>query len=76
MGVAKKTIRGLGDYEPLEILGILDRTQAGKGTHTGNLCQKSKGTVEVKQEPAKVGGRTIYRTLSLEGTPLHIGTKR
>jgi hypothetical protein len=46
-GVAKKA-KGLDDYEPYEILGILYRTQTGKGTHTGILCQKSTGTTEVK----------------------------
>jgi hypothetical protein len=34
------------------------------------LCQKNKGSVEIKERPIKMDSRTIYRTLSSKGTPL------
>jgi hypothetical protein len=39
-------------------------TTEGKGTYTRALCQKNEGSVDIKQRPTKMGGRTAYRTLS------------
>jgi hypothetical protein len=50
-------------------LGIRNWTQTGKGTWTRALWQKNEGSVEIKQRPIKMGGRTIYRTLSPKRTP-------
>jgi hypothetical protein len=36
----------------------------GKATYTRALCQKNEGSVEIKQRPVKIGGRTVYRTLT------------
>jgi hypothetical protein len=52
------------------LLGVLNRTQRGKGILTRTLCQKNQGTVKSKQMPVTVGDRTAYRTLSSERTPL------
>jgi hypothetical protein len=39
-------------------------SSTGQGTYTRALCQKNEGSVEIKQRPIKMGGRTLYRTLS------------
>jgi hypothetical protein len=44
--------------------GIHNWTQTGKRTYIMALCHKNKGSVEIKQTPTKMGGRTTYRTLS------------
>jgi hypothetical protein len=54
-------------------VGFLNRTQIGKGIPTRSFCQKNQRTVQTKQKPVKVGGRTTYRTLSPESTPLQNG---
>jgi hypothetical protein len=41
----------------------------GKGTHTRALCQKNEGSVEIKQRPIKISGRTIYMSLPPKMTP-------
>jgi hypothetical protein len=38
--------------------------QIGKGTYTRAFYQKNEGSVEAKQRPIKIGGRTIYNTWS------------
>jgi hypothetical protein len=48
----------------------------GKGTHTSALCQKKEGSVEIKQRPIEIGGKTIYRTLSPKRTPFQTGIDR
>jgi hypothetical protein len=55
-------------------LGIHNWTQTGKGSYIRALYQKNEGTVEIKQMPIKMGGRTICRTLSPEITPIKTGT--
>jgi hypothetical protein len=50
-------------------LGNISFMQTNKGTYSRALCQKNDGFVKIKQRPIKMGGRTIYRTLSLKGTP-------
>jgi hypothetical protein len=50
-------------------MGIHNWTQTGKGTYNRALCQKNEGSVEVKQRQIKMGGRTIYRTLSPKRAP-------
>jgi hypothetical protein len=45
-----------------KILGILNRTQTGKGIPTRTLCQKDQGTVETKQKPVAMGDRTTHGT--------------
>jgi hypothetical protein len=44
-----------------------------KGTYIRTVCQKNKGSVEIKLRPITVDSRTIYRTLSSKGTPFQIG---
>jgi hypothetical protein len=48
----------------------------GKGTYTRALCQKNEGSVEIKQRPIKMEGRTIYRTLSPKRRPFQIAIDR
>jgi hypothetical protein len=50
--------------------------KTGKRTYTGFLCQKNEGSAEIKQRPTKMGGRTIYRTLSPKRTPFQTGIDR
>jgi hypothetical protein len=47
--------------------------KTGKQTYMRALCQKNKGSVEIKQRSIKMDGRTIYRTLSPKGTPFQTG---
>jgi hypothetical protein len=44
-------------------LGIHNWTQISKGSYIWALCQKNEGSVEIKQRPIKMGGRTTYWTL-------------
>jgi hypothetical protein len=53
--------------------GIHNWTQTDKGTYIRALCQKNEGSVEVKQRPIKMDGRTIRRTLSPKRTLLKLG---
>jgi hypothetical protein len=48
----------------------------GKGTYTRALSQKNRGSVEAKQRPVKMGGRTTYKTLSPKRAPFQIGIDR
>jgi hypothetical protein len=54
-------------------MAIHNWTQTGKETYIRTLCQKNKGSVEIKQGPIKMDSRTIYRTLSSKGTPFQTG---
>jgi hypothetical protein len=54
-------------------LGILHRTEASKGIHIRTICQKNEGAVKIKQKPAAMDGRTMYRTLSPKRTSCQIG---
>jgi hypothetical protein len=46
----------------------------GKGTYIRALCQKKERSVEVKQIPLKMGGRTIHNvTVTLKDTFLKLG---
>jgi hypothetical protein len=44
-----------------------------KGACTRALCHNNEGSVEFKQRPIEMDGRTIYRTLSPERTPFQTG---
>jgi hypothetical protein len=55
----------MDEQKSQKILGIHGWTQTGNGTYTRVLCQKNEGHVAIKQRPIKMGGRTLYRTLSL-----------
>jgi hypothetical protein len=46
------------------------------GTYIRTLCQKNKGSVEIKQRPIKMDNRAIYRALSSKGTSFQIGIDR
>jgi hypothetical protein len=48
-------------------------TQTGKGAYIRTLCQKNKGSVEIKQRPIKMDSGTIYRTLSPKGKSFQTG---
>jgi hypothetical protein len=65
-----------GRKKSQKTLGIHNRTQTVKGTFTRALCQKNKESVEIKQRPIKMGGRTIYKTLSPKKTPFQTGIGR
>jgi hypothetical protein len=54
----------LDEQKSQKTLGIHNWTETGKGTYTSALCQKNVESVEAEQRPIKIGGRTIYRTLS------------
>jgi hypothetical protein len=60
----QESSKGLEEQKSHETLGISNLTQAGKGTYTTALCQKNKGSVKIKHRPVKMGGKTIYKTLS------------
>jgi hypothetical protein len=48
-------------------MGIHNWTQIGKGTYMRTLCQKNKGSVEIKHTPIKMDSRTIcLRTKTME----------
>jgi hypothetical protein len=64
---------GTGRKEITKTMGIHNWSQAGKGTYIRTLCQKNKGSAEIKQRPIKMDSRTIYRTLSCNGTPFQNG---
>jgi hypothetical protein len=64
---------GLDEEKSQKTLRIHNWTQTGKGTYTRALCQKNEGSVEIKQRPIKMGGMTIYRTLSHKMTPFQTG---
>jgi hypothetical protein len=53
------------------ILKDVDLT--GRGTYIRALCQKNEGSVEIKHRPIKMGGRTVYRTLSRKRAPFQTG---
>jgi hypothetical protein len=58
----------MDEHKSQKTLGIHNWTQTGEGTYTRALCQKNEGSVEAKQRPVKMGGRTIHRTLSPKRT--------
>jgi hypothetical protein len=62
IGPEPESDQGLNKRKSKKILGILNWTQTGKRTYTRTLCQKNEGAVKIKQKPATMGGRTIYRT--------------
>jgi hypothetical protein len=45
-----------------------------KGLASGPSARRKEGSVEIKQRPIKMGGRTLYRTLSPKRAPFKIGT--
>jgi hypothetical protein len=61
------------NHKKKKTLGIHNWTQTGEGTYTRALCQKNEGSVEIKQRPIKMSGRTLYRTLSPKRAPVQIG---
>jgi hypothetical protein len=42
------TGQGLGEQKAYQTMGILNRTQKGKGTNTGTLCQKTERSAEAQ----------------------------
>jgi hypothetical protein len=54
-------------------MGIPNWAQTGKGTFIRILCQKYKGSVDIKQRSIKMNSRTIYRALPSKGTHLQTG---
>jgi hypothetical protein len=67
------TGQGLDEQKSQKTMGIHNWTQTGKGTYIRALCQKNRGSVEIKQRPIKLDSRTVYRTLSSKGTPFQTG---
>jgi hypothetical protein len=66
----------LDEKKSQKTLGIHNFTQTGKGTYIWALCQKNEGSVEIKQTPIKMGGRTTYWTLPPKRTPFQNGVDR
>jgi hypothetical protein len=66
----RKAVREGLDKQKKKTLEIHNWTQTGKETYTRTLCQKNEGSVEAKQKPVKIDGRTFYRT------PFQTGTNR
>jgi hypothetical protein len=60
-GFAKKAVR---DWANRNHKNIGNPERQRELWYTRALCQKNEGSVEVKQTPIKMSGRTIYRTLS------------
>jgi hypothetical protein len=73
VGVSKKAVRDWMNRNHKKILGIHNWTQTGTRTYIRALCQKNEGSLEIKQRPTKMGGRTTYRTLSPQRAPFQIG---
>jgi hypothetical protein len=71
IGVAKKAVTDCTNRNQKKTLVIHNWTYTGKGTRA--LCQKNEGSVEIKQRPTKMGGRTTYRTLSPKGHLFKLG---
>jgi hypothetical protein len=69
VGVAKKAARDWTKRNHKKILGIHNWTQRGKETYTRALCEKNEISVEIKHRTIKMGGRTLYRTLSPKRAP-------
>jgi hypothetical protein len=67
--VAKRAVRDWTNRNHKKTMGIHYWTQTGKRTYIRALCQKNKGSLEIKQRPIKMDSMTIYRTLSSTGTP-------
>jgi hypothetical protein len=65
VGIAKKAIRDWTNRNHQKYWESLTG-------HTRILCQKNEGAVKIKQKPAMMGGRNIYRTLSPKRTPFLI----
>jgi hypothetical protein len=70
VGVAKRVVRDWTNINHLKILGIIN------WPYIRPLCQKNEGSVKIKQKPATLDGRTIYRTLSPKRTTFQIGIDR
>jgi hypothetical protein len=47
-------------------------TEGLKWIYIRALCQKNEGSVEIKQRPTKLGGRTTYRTLPSKRAPFQV----
>jgi hypothetical protein len=75
IGVAKKW-KGTGRTEITKNIGNPRLDSISQGTYTRTLFQKNKGSVEIEERPIKMGGGTIYRTLSPKRTPFQTGTDR
>jgi hypothetical protein len=76
IGVDIKAKRDCTNRNHKKPLGIRNWTQTGKRNYTRALCQKKEGSAEIKQRPAEIGRRTIYRTLSPKRKPFHTGIDR
>jgi hypothetical protein len=59
--------QGLHEQKSQKTLGFHNWTQTGEGAYPRALCQKKEGGVEIKQRPIKMGGRTIYWTVTSKG---------
>jgi hypothetical protein len=66
----------LDEKKSQKTLGIHNWTQTGKGAYIWALCQKNEVSVEIKQRPVKMGGRTTYWTLPPKRTPFQNGIDR
>jgi hypothetical protein len=64
--------QGLVKEKSSKVLGIPNWTQTCKRT-SPPPSQKKKGAIKIKQKPATMGGRTIYRTLHLKGYLFKLG---
>jgi hypothetical protein len=77
IGVAKEAVRSWTNRnQQKKKTGIHNWIQTGKGTYTRALCQKNERSLEIKQRPIKMGGRSVCRTLSPKRTPFQTGIER
>jgi hypothetical protein len=69
IGVAKKAVRDWTNRKNRIYWESITGLKTGKRTYIRALCQKNEGSVEIKHRPARMGGRTTYRTLSPKRAP-------
>jgi hypothetical protein len=75
-GVAKKAVRDWTNRNHKKHWKSTTGLKQAKELIPGPSAKKNKGSVEVKQRPIKMGGRTIYMILSPKRTPLQTGFDR
>jgi hypothetical protein len=73
IGVAKKAVRDWMNRNDKKHWESTTGLKQAKKTYILALCQRNEGSVEIKQTPIKMGGRTTYWTLHLKGHLFKLG---
>jgi hypothetical protein len=68
-----KTGQGLDEQKSCKTSGIHNWTQTGKGTYIMTLCQKNKGSVEIKQRQIKRDSKLFTGRCNLKGHLFKLG---